>query len=159
MTQLEINKIFEILNSKDWSEHYIIQNNSLKKNSWFYINGISEFSFVKEIIYNDLKNVNNDYKCSEWITLLIYEKGDFFGLHKDDYLETKDRMVFTGGYLLNDDYTGGEFMISDKKLEAAVGELFMFDRKYEHEIKPLKSGMRYALHFGIQIEQHNKSLI
>ncbi len=159
MTQLEINKIFEVLNSKDWSDLYMVQNETWKKNSWFYINDITEFSFIKEIIYNDLKNVDKSYKCSEWITLLIYEKGDFFGLHKDDYLETKDRTVFSGGYLLNDDYEGGEFIIDGKKLEAGVGELFMFDRKYEHEIKPLKNGMRYSLHFGVQVEQHNKSLI
>ena len=159
MTQLEANKVLKTLHSKDQSSQYIIQNNSLKKNIWFYINDIPEFNFIKDIIDNDLKNVDKSYKCSEWITLLIYEKGDFFGLHKDDYLETKDRMVFTGGYLLNDDYKGGEFMISGEKLKVTVGELFMFDRKHEHEIKPLKDGMRYALHFGVQVEQHNKSLI
>jgi hypothetical protein len=152
MTQLEANKILETLNSKDWSNLYVVQNETWKKNSWFYINDIVEFSFVKDIIYNDLKSVNKSYKCSEWLTLLIYEKDDFFGLHKDEYLETKDRTVFTGGYLLNDDYEGGEFMISGEKLEVGVGELFMFDRKHEHEIKPLKSGMRYALHFGVQIK-------
>ena len=152
MTQLEVNKILEILNSKDWSSYYVIQNNSLKKNIWFYINDIPEFSFVKTIVNDDLKNVDKTYKCSEWLTLLIYEKDDFFGLHKDDYLDTKDRTVFTGGYLLNDDYTGGEFMISGEQLKTEVGELFMFDRKHEHEIKPLKNGMRYTLHFGVQIE-------
>ena len=49
MTQLEANKVLETLHSKDWSEHYIIQNNSLKKNIWFYINNIPEFNFVKNI--------------------------------------------------------------------------------------------------------------
>lgn len=152
MTKLEIDKIFEILHSKDWSNYYTIQNNYLRKNIWFYINDIPEFSFVKDIIETDLKNINMSYKCSEWLTLLIYKEGDFFGLHKDDYLDTKDRTLFTGGYLLNDDYTGGEFMIGGEQLKAEVGELFMFDRKYEHEIKSLKSGMRYTLHFGVQIE-------
>ena len=152
MTQLEVNKIFEILHSKDWSSYYVIQNNSLKKNIWFYINDIPEFSFVKTIVNDDLKKLDKNYKCSEWLTLLIYEKDDFFGLHKDDYLDTKDRTVFTGGYLLNDDYTGGEFMISGEQLKTEVGELFMFDRKHEHEIKPLKNGMRYTLHFGVQVE-------
>ena len=159
MTQLEANKVLETLHSKDWSEHYIIQNNSLKKNIWFYINDIPEFNFVKNIIDNDLSNINKTYKCSEWLTLLIYKKDDFFGLHKDDYLETKDRTVFTGGYLLNDNYEGGEFMLSGEKSQSGIGELFMFDRKHEHEIKPLRSGMRYTLHFGIQVEQNNKSLI
>ena len=97
MTKLEIDKIFEILHSKDWSNYYTIQNNYLRKNIWFYINDIPEFSFVKDIIETDLKNINISYKCSEWLTLLIYKEGDFFGLHKDDYLDTKDRTVFTGG--------------------------------------------------------------
>ena len=104
MTQLEVSRILEVLHSKDWSEYYMTQNNELKKNIWFYINDIPEFSFVKGIIDNDLKNVDKTYKCSEWVTLLIYEKDDFFGLHKDDYVDVKNRTVFSGGYLLNDDY-------------------------------------------------------
>ncbi len=159
MTQLEVSNILEVLHSKDWSEYYMTQNNELKRNIWFYINDIPEFSFVKDIIDNNLKNVDKTYKCSEWVTLLIYEKDDFFGLHKDDYVDAKNRTVFTGGYLLNDDYEGGEFMISGEKLDAAVGELFMFERKHEHEIKPLKSGMRYSLHFAVNIENVNKTLI
>lgn len=159
MTQLEVNRILEVLHSKNWSEHYIIQNNDLKKNIWFYINDIPEFNFVKDIIGRDLKNVDKDYKCSDWLTLLIYEKDDFFGLHKDDYEDARDRILFSGGYLLNSDYEGGEFMISGEKLNVAVGELFMFGRKHEHEIKPLKSGMRYSLHFAIKLENNNKTLI
>lgn len=159
MTQLEVDKILEVLHSKDWSEHYIIQDSDLKKNIWFYINSIPEFSFVKDIIDRDLKNTNTDLKCSDWLTLLIYQKDDFFGLHTDDYENAKEKILFSGGYLLNNDYEGGEFMISGEKLDVATGELFMFGRKQEHEVKPLKSGIRYSLHFAIKLENSNKTLI
>lgn len=159
MTQLEVSKILEVLHSKDWSECYITQSNDLKKNIWFYINDIPEFSFVKDIIDRDLKNIDKDYKCSDWLTLLIYQKDDFFGLHKDDYEDAKDKILFSGGYLLNNEYEGGEFIISGEKLHATIGELFMFGRKEEHEVKPLKSGIRYSLHFAIKLENNNKTLI
>lgn len=154
MTQLEVNKILEILNSKDWSSYYVIQNNSLKKNIWFYINDIPEFSFVKTIVNDDLKNVDKTYKCSEWLTLLIYEKDDFFGLHKDDYLDTKDRTIFTGGYLLNDDFDGGEFNLYHQGkeiiLEKKVGNTYIFDVAISHEVKPILKGIRYSLIWFIQ---------
>jgi len=154
-----VNKILELLHSKDWSKNYMIQNEELKKNTWFYINAIPQFNFVKDIINNDLKNINENYKCSDWITLLIYETGDFFGLHNDDYVSQKNQTLFSGGYLLNKDYEGGEFIISNKKLEVGIGELFYFSRKEEHEVKKIKSGKRYSLHFAIEIENNNKSLI
>lgn len=155
----DVNKILETLHSKDWSKHYILQNEELKKNTWFYINENPQFNFVKDIINNDLKNINQDYKCSEWVTLLIYETGDFFGLHNDDYASKKNQTLFSGGYLLNKDYEGGEFIIGGKKLEASVGELFYFSRKEEHEVKRVENGKRYSLHFAIEIENNNKSLI
>lgn len=159
MTQQEVNRILEVLQSKDWSEHYLVNDTSLKKNIWFYINDIPEFSFVKGIINNDLEKVNTDYECLDWLTLLIYKKDDFFGLHKDDYGSLEDKIIFSGGYLLNDDYKGGDFIINGQRLVASVGELFMFDRKHEHEVKPLESGVRYSLHFAIKVKNINKTLI
>lgn len=155
----DVNKILEKLHSNDWSKNYILKNEELKKNTWFSINAIPQFNFVKDIINTDLKNINENYKCSEWITLLIYETGDFFGLHNDDYVSQKKQILFSGGYLLNKDYEGGEFIIGDKKLEVGIGELFYFSRKEEHEVKKIKSGKRYSLHFAIEIENNNKTLI
>ena len=95
-----------------------------------------------------------------FITLLVYNKGDFFGKHIDNQEDYKSstKTVKSGGYLLNTDYTGGEFLIEGKPLQVKVGELFLFGRNVEHEIKEVTSGVRYSLHFGVS-ENKPKSLL
>lgn len=159
MIQLEINKILETLHSKDWSDKYEIHDETWKKNIWFKIGYIEDFQFVKDIINSDLQKVNENYVVSDWITFLIYNKGDFFGKHKDDdirYGNRNSKILFTGGYLLNNDYTGGDFIIDNQKLNVSVGELFWFGRDKEHEVTLVESGIRYSLHFAIETKIKNK---
>jgi len=110
----------------------------------------------------DLKNINENYKVSNWITFLIYKEGDFFGIHKDDDLTAKDKndkMIYSGGYLLNDDFEGGEFIIDNQILNAEIGELFFFERHLKHEVKKIKKGIRYSLHFAIETSNFQKNII
>ena len=49
---------------------------------------------------------------------------------------------------LNDDYEGGQTCIVDEKLcvNPKIGTTFFFDgQKYQHEVKPIKTGTRYTL--------------
>ncbi len=162
MRQSDVDKIIEIFQSKDWSDKYEYHNEYWKKNIWFKIGHIEEFGFIKQIINDDLEKINENYVVSDWITFLIYEKGDFFGVHTDDdirYNQTGMKILFTGGYILNDDFKGGDFLISDKKLEVNVGELFMFGRSEKHEVTTVESGIRYSLHFAIETKINKKSLL
>ena len=163
MNKSEVNKIIKIFHSNDWSDKYDIHNKKWKKNIWLKIDNIKDFNFVKDIINSDLKNINKNYKVSDWITFLIYKEGDFFGKHKDDDFDATDKEnpIYSGGYVLNDTFVGGEFIIDNKKLNVGVGELFFFERHLYHEVKEITKGIRYSLHFGIESSnvQKNKNLI
>ena len=101
----------------------------------------------------DIPSLLQSKKKSPIITFLIYEKGDFFGEHSDgEYAAPKHRQsgVLSGGYLLNDEYKGGNFIVDGKKLEVGVGELITFGREILHEITEVTDGIRYSLHFSIE---------
>lgn len=155
MKPSDVQLIIDVYNSKDWSHLYEVHNTDWKKNIWFKIGNIDEFDFVKDLINNDLKDINTKYNATNWITFLIYTKNDFFGVHTDDtfdYGNLNKQLIYTGGYILNNDFEGGEFIIENKKLEINIGELFLFKRHVPHEVLKIKNGMRYSLHFGVEME-------
>jgi len=120
------------------------------------------YNSIKEIISRDIQNVKVDWEPTEWISLIEYVKGDFFNVHTDDYgsINNKDpKLLFSGGYLLNDKFEGGSFFLNGKRQNHRVGELFYFKRDEPHQVETITSGKRYALHFGIQKKTSNKLLI
>lgn len=151
-----VTKILDLYNSQDWSEYSTYHNlevknkhdKKLKRNTWVHIDRIPKFSFVRKLINSEL---DKGYVASEFITLLVYEKGDFFSKHIDNVgNEPPSSMIeLTGGYLLNDNFEGGEFFLNDQKLETPVGSLFTFGRKEVHEVKQITKGKRYSLHFTV----------
>jgi len=157
MESHEIDKILDIYRSN--TEKIIRWRYSDISNSWLHITLNKKFDFVRDIINKDLQNMGyNDYRCAEFvppvgvgsqgpITLLIYEKGDFFGEHRDT--ATYEIGILSGNYLLNDEFEGGDFILDGKKLEVGVGELFTFGRDILHEVKKVTSGIRYSMHFFI----------
>ena len=162
MESHEIDKIFEVYHSKDYSEKIIRWRDFLKvpnslSNSWLFLTKFKEFNFVRDIINKDLQNIDNDYRCSNFdipkegfqgpITFMIYKKGDFITEHCDSSSYVTG--ILSGGYLLNDEYKGGNFILGGKKLEVGVGELFTYGRDVLHEVKEVTSGIRYSLHFFI----------
>ena len=154
MNKSEINKILELYNSKDWSESSKFfdvkvddkSDKKSKRNTWVQLEKIPEFTFVKSIIEEEVKQLDKSYYPTEFITLLVYDEGDFFAEHADGVSSTT---VKTGGYLLNSEFTGGEFMLRGIDQKYKVGELFYFNRDELHSIQPVMSGRRFALHFGI----------
>ena len=161
MESSDVIKILEIFNSRDWSEYYDYQNfQNRKKHIWFKINKLQEFDFVRDIITKDIKKINKNFELSEFITFLIYEKGDFFGKHSDKpaHITPTTNTVLSGGYILNDNFEGGEFIIDKKKLKSEIGEIFTFGRNVIHEVKTVTKGTRYSLHFSIN-KNTSKSLI
>ncbi len=107
-----------------------------KKESWL-------FNFIES-------KLSPKYRIKDICRGLIYKKGDFMSLHKDgDY----DNAYLSGGMLLNDDYEGGEYIIEGNKLKAPICEVFTFGRNELHEITPIKSGIRYSLHFHVMLRE------
>jgi len=158
MEKYETNKILEVYHTKDYTEKIIRWRYNDISNSWLHITLNKKFDFVRDIINKDLQNMGyNGYRCAEFvsplgtgqgpITLLIYEKGDFFGEHSDT--STYGTGILTGHYLLNDEFEGGDFILDGEKLEKEVGELSVYGRDILHEVKKVTSGIRYSLHFFI----------
>ena len=166
MESNEISKIFEVYHSKDYSDKIIRWRDFLKvstgdyhnlSNSWLSLTKFKEFDFVRDIINKDLQNINNDYRCANFdipkgavqgpITFMIYKKGDFITEHCD--ASSYGTGILSGGYLLNDEYKGGNFILDGKKLEVGVGEVFTYGRDVLHEVTEVIEGIRYSLHFFI----------
>lgn len=96
------------------------------------------------------------YKLKNHFRGCMYEPGDFMDPHTDGDYAYAD---MSGGIQLNNEYSGGEFIIDSKKLEAEIGELFMFGRSTIHNINKVKEGIRYSLHFHIMDSTISRQLI
>jgi hypothetical protein len=156
-----VSKILEIYKSNDYSKIHTHYDLDWKKNIWLPISSLPEFKFVENLINNDLLKINPIYKVSEVITLLEYNVGDFFGKHADgpSYESNNDIAILSGGYLLNEDFEGGEFIINDKKLDTPIGSIFTFGRNEMHEVNPVTKGTRYSLHFVVNKPKPKKTLL
>ena len=152
MVHYDVDRILEVFNSRSWAKYYDIQDvKDFKRNIWFNISKVDKFSFVREIINSDLEKIKPGLSVSGWITFLIYNVGDFFNEHVDgnSYSSSTSNTLYSGGYLLNKDYEGGEFVVDGKPLDVDIGELFYFGRDTRHRVKEVTKGIRYSLHFAI----------
>ena len=92
------------------------------------------------------KNIPEEYVLMDVFRGLKYIKGDFMSLHNDgDYAHAS----LSGNMLLNDNFEGGEFVLNGSVVQSAIGNIFTFGRFVEHEVKVVKSGIRYSIHFHL----------
>ena len=92
----------------------------------------------------------------------IYEPNDYFGIHDDNM----DSRVFSVGVLLNDNFTGGDFILypNDKSitLDKSAGNSYIFPVNIKHEVTKIIKGERYSLIWFLKntnIKSNSKSLI
>jgi predicted 2-oxoglutarate/Fe(II)-dependent dioxygenase YbiX len=96
-------------------------------------------------IKDKLKNyINWNNRYVEWINLTTYETNKCLQLHKDS-TSTQTLVI-----QLNNEFTGGEFIISDSIDEEIIrmntGDCLMFNgSKLMHGVNQIKSGIRYSL--------------
>lgn len=160
MENFEVDKILEVLNSTDCENYFDYPKEYYGKYKRYNISKISEFKFVRELINKDLSLLNENYEVSDFISLLKYVETDFFGRHKDVAYtnQSNKKVVKSGIYLLNKDFTGGEFLLENEIIPLDIGEIFLFNRTMYHEVKKITSGTRYSLHFAV-IEKNSTVLI
>jgi len=121
------------------------------KSSWL-------FKYIDNLIK---QNLGNNYHLLQRVTVLKYKKGDFFLRHSDGPWNSKITKNlpnhFYGGVELSDngDYTGGEFEIEGSPVEFTQGRICTQSYDALHEVKLVKGGIRWSLHFLIYIK--NKS--
>lgn len=117
-------------------------------NSW--IHGI-----VSELIY---KNLGNQFKLIERVTILRYDMGDYFIEHVDgpSNLKLNKNLPyhFYGGVELSEKYEfiGGEFYINSKDVDYKKGRMFTHGFYDRHGVKKVEKGTRWSIHFLIYKE-------
>ena len=123
-----------------------------------------EISWVNEKWINDLvwKYMSEANERAGWKfdisgiaipQLSRYKKGDFYSLHTDgagdNNSENYEGCVrkLSMSVLLNEEYTGGEFMFSNnyEPTIGGKGSIIVFPSFKEHRVAPVKSGVRYSL--------------
>jgi hypothetical protein len=87
-----------------------------------------------------------------------FYKNDYFLRHSDNsYVFNKNR-AYAVGFHLNNNYVGGEYMRYDLNIaiDNTPGVPYLFDSKVEHEILPIKEGIRKSVLIFINREElHN----
>ena len=62
----------------------------------------------------------------------------------------RDGNKFTINILLNNDFKGGQFLIKNRyPIDLNVGDAVVFDTETFHGVRPVTSGVRYALNIGL----------
>ena len=82
-------------------------------------------------------------------TILRYEKGQKFVWHADEG-PTLPRRCLSATFLLNEDFTGGNFLMFDQdktKIPLKTGDSIIFPSNFlfTHTVTPVRSGRRYSL--------------
>jgi hypothetical protein len=120
----------EILNQKVWDAlHKYVVEDMVDLHAWY--NGWSGYSFVRFNKYDPTTQMR--LHCDHIHTLFDGER--------------KGVPVLTILGSLNDEYTGGEFVMWDSeiiKLPAGAIAVFPSNFLYPHEVRPVKSGVRYS---------------
>jgi len=110
------------------------------------------FNLVKKAFSFGLKQSLNQYdfllpeihRCVSGFWLLKYCKDDFLTMHSDFEAESGS---LTMSYCINDDYNGGELVFWDEYVipnQKNTIHVFPSCFLYPHEVKPVKSGIRYS---------------
>ena len=127
-----------------WSEGFYAQ--KLNERLWFAL---------EQYILKDFKDFEAWFSAWSGYSYVRFNKYDpttQMKLHCDHIHsmfdgERKGIPVLTVLGSLNDDYEGGEFMMfGDQQVEMPAGSVLVFPSNfmYPHEVKPVKSGVRYS---------------
>jgi len=104
-----------------------------------------KFANTKEIRTNNLATTFSPIRFNR------YKKGTTMRMHYDHI-----HSLFDGRYkgipvisfigVLNENYTGGELIINDQKIDSKAGDIIIFPScfLYPHEVKEVKKGTRYS---------------
>ena len=145
---------------KYFSESNLLKpiSNFERNHSMFIVKENSGFDWL----WNDVNrliqtNINSDHFLTLWISVLKYDKGNYFLSHEDSPNQNDNRFM-SGGVELSkkDDFKGGEFVILNETVQFDRGSLISHNVTTPHEIKEVTNGTRWSLHFGIN---RRKSLV
>lgn len=109
--------------------------------------GFINNAFIKSYIY-DLVDANyNDYTIedAEDLQFAEYNKGDFYGWHRDSN-DTNKRIISVTVQLSDPStYKGGNLVFEVDPLERAQGTVIIFPSNVRHQVTRVTEGTRYSL--------------
>jgi len=100
---------------------------------------------IKDMVIKNLSEFNI-IDIPEVIKVLKYNKGGYFGRHKDSGWNFPDRKI-TIIIQLSDlsSYKGGEMLVEDTSFQKDIGNTIVFDSNCYHELKVIEEGVRYTV--------------
>jgi hypothetical protein len=116
--------------------------------SYFYINidmdDDNGWIFKKLFSFIEQTTGYKIIKPLQQIHLHHYDKGNKFGIHRDDNVITQ---VFAVGVCLNEEYEGGEFILYNDEfiIPKKIGTTYLFNTFREHEVTEITNGERWSV--------------
>jgi Rps23 Pro-64 3,4-dihydroxylase Tpa1-like proline 4-hydroxylase len=166
----ECNSIIELSNeflNLDIDKTYDlkIDNNHITTNNY----SMSRFNIINNEKTNWIFNKCSDWFYSKikikisnlkWAALLSYKENDYIGKHIDVFVGAEKRR-YNIGVILNNNFTGGEFVYYDMNgydnvFPNSVGSIIIYDSNLLHEVKPVIDGERWSLNFMIESQHINE---
>ena len=110
-------------------------------------------SNVADLYTKEVKKSNRDFVVQKTTDFRLnkYEKGGYMSLHCDNIHHSHGQKY---GYpqatvllFLNDDFKGGQFIVSELQLNIKKGDAIIFPSNFmfPHEVKKVKSGTRWSI--------------
>jgi len=106
---------------------------------------------IQDKFYNwiELKLGKTIFDKHNFLILHKYSQGDFFNLHKDDGIRNKGKRLYAAGFNLNNNYSGGEFIVRYQGKEKTIGTVpgtpYLFSSDVLHKINHVKTGIRWSI--------------
>ena len=117
-----------------------------------YYHTYLELEWVSDRFIDYIKKVENiEVSQSKFVKCLKYEVGDFFNAHKDfdpklDFYKT---FMFNINILLNDDFSGGDFLLNGEVYPKQRGWAYYYSSNEWHEVRGVTNGVRYSVLYGV----------
>jgi len=104
-------------------------------------------AFLRSYIYNLVEENYSGYiiEEAEDIQFAVYNKGDFYGWHRDSN-DTNGRILSVSVQLSDPDkYEGGNLVFEVDPVERAMGTIVIFPSNVRHQVTRITKGTRYSL--------------
>ena len=111
-----------------------------------------ELDWVSNRFIDYIKKVENiNVSDSKFVRCLKYNIGDFFEPHKDfqpnlDFYKT---FMYNINILLNDDFKGGDFIVSNQVYPKQRGWAYYYSSNEIHEVRKVTDGVIYSILYGV----------
>ena len=139
---ITIDECNEIINSLPVLDKCTDQSKSAEFGIW-YKNNITDKRIalpVNTTLENRIRKevIGEQFVSTGKMYIAKYEESEFCKSHFDP-------VDITAIILLNNEFTGGKFVLENLKIKLDIGDLIVFDKRKYHSVTRIESGCRYSL--------------